>query len=162
MATKKRKSSKSTNNLVYALLYIIMGVLFIAFKGGMLNVLLTIIGALFIVSGIIVYVTKKDLLSALISVAIGIVIILGGWLFLKLVLIIFGVLFIIKGIVDLVQSFQRKNFAGILGAVITILIGGLLIGLNWLAHDWLYIVIGVVLIANGAMLLLGKALFGKK
>ena len=82
-------SKKVSNGVVYALLYIVLGVLFIVFKSGMLNWLMTIAGIVFIALGIF-DIIKKRLTQGIIETVIGVVIIVGGWLFVEIVLLVFG------------------------------------------------------------------------
>ena len=95
------KAKKSTNNLLNAVLYIAIGVLFCIFKASVLNWLMTIVGIFFIVEGIL-SIINKDVTSGVVAIVIGVVLILGGWLFIQVVLIVFGILVVIKGILDLI------------------------------------------------------------
>lgn len=154
MATSK----KVTNGTVYALLYIILGVLFIVFKSGMLNWLMTIAGIVFIALGIY-DIIKKNLNQGIIETVIGVVIIVGGWVFVELVLIVFGAMLIIKGVMDLIAAFRTKskNVSRIICSIITLVVGILLILAKWVALDWFFIVLGVVFIIDGLFALLNKA-----
>ena len=154
MATSK----KVTNGTVYALLYIILGVLFIVFKSGMLNWLMTIAGIVFIALGIY-DIIKKNLNQGIIEAVIGVVIIVGGWLFVELVLIVFGAMLIIKGVMDLIAAFRTKskNVSRIICSIITLVVGILLILAKWVALDWFFIVLGAVFIIDGLFALLNKA-----
>lgn len=145
-----KSSNKVTNNMVYALLYVIVGILFIVFKSGMLNWLMTIIGVVFIALG--VYdIIKKNITNGIIEAAIGVVIIVGGWVFVEIVLIVFGALLIVKGATDLISLFKgSKDVVSIIVALLTIALGVLLIVSKWVALDWMFIVIGVVFIVEGA------------
>ncbi len=145
-----KSSSKVTNNMVYALLYVIVGILFIVFKSGMLNWLMTIIGVVFIALG--VYdIIKKKITNGIIEAAIGVVVIVGGWVFVEIVLIVFGALLIVKGATDLISLFKgSKNVVSIIVAILTIALGVLLIVSKWVALDWMFIVIGIVFIVEGA------------
>ncbi len=149
-----KSSSKVTNNMVYALLYVIVGILFIVFKSGMLNWLMTIIGVVFIALG--VYdIIKKKITNGIIEAAIGVVVIVGGWVFVEIVLIVFGALLIVKGVTDLISLFKgSKNVVSIIVAILTIALGVLLIVSKWVALDWMFIVIGIVFIVEGAFSLL--------
>ena len=151
-----KSSSKVTNNMVYALLYVIVGILFIVFKSGMLNWLMTIIGVVFIALG--VYdIIKKKITNGIIEAAIGVVVIVGGWVFVEIVLIVFGALLIVKGATDLISLFKgSKNVVSIIVAILTIALGVLLIVSKWVALDWMFIVIGVVFIVEGAFSLFSE------
>lgn len=145
-----KSSNKVTNNMVYALLYVIVGILFIVFKTDMLKWLMTIIGVVFIALG--VYdIIKKNLTNGIIEAAIGVVIIVGGWVFVEIVLIVFGALLIVKGALDLISLLKgSKDVVSIIVAILTIALGVLLIVSKWVALDWMFIVIGVVFIVEGA------------
>lgn len=144
------------NNVVYALLYILIGVLFIVFKNSILSWLMTIAGVVFIALGVL-DILHKNITLGVIEAVIGIVIILGGWLFVEIVLIIFGALLIVKGTTDLIKQLQgRKNAVKIIVAVLTVAVGILLIVSKWVALEWFFIVLGVMFIINGAFALLQK------
>lgn len=153
MAKSKKHVS---NNVVYALLYILIGVLFIVFKSSMFNWLMTIVGVVFIALGVI-DILHKNLTNGIIEAVIGIVIILGGWLFLEIVFIVFGALLIVKGATDLVKQFQgKRDVVKIIIAILTIALGILLIVSKWVVLEWFFIVIGVAFILDGAFALLQK------
>ena len=151
-------SKKVSNGVVYALLYIVLGVLFIVFKSGMLNWLMTIAGIVFIALGIF-DIIKKRLTQGIIETVIGVVIIVGGWLFVEIVLLVFGVLLILKGVTDLIKACQSKSkdFSKILCAVITAIVGILLVVAKWVTLDWFFIVLGAVFIIDGLFALFNKA-----
>lgn len=151
-------SKKVSNGVVYALLYIVLGVLFIVFKSGMLKWLMTIAGIVFIALGIF-DIIKKRLTQGIIETVIGVVIIVGGWLFVEIVLLVFGALLIVKGVTDLIKACQSKSkdFSKILCAVITAIVGILLVVAKWVTLDWFFIVLGAVFIIDGLFALFNKA-----
>ena len=151
------KSKKSNSNIVNALMYIIIGVLFCVFRAGVINWLMTIAGVLFIVFGVI-DITKGGITQGVLNIAIGVIILLGGWLFLEIVLIVFGVLIAVKGVLSLATALKRKkaNAFEVLFAVLTIVAGIMLIISKWAIMDWFFIVMGVLFIVDGALALLGK------
>lgn len=153
MASSNKKVS---NSVMYAVLYILIGVLFIVFKSGMLNWLMTIAGIVFIALGIY-DIIKKNMTNGIIEAVIGVVIILGGWLFVEVVLIIFGALLCVKGVGDLIAAFQgSRNVMNIIVAILTLVVGILLIVSKWVMLDWFFIVLGVVFIVEGGLQLLGN------
>lgn len=149
-----KSTHKVTDSMVYAILYVLVGILFVIFKSSMLNWLMTIIGIVFVALGIY-DIIKKNLTNGIIEAVIGIVIIVGGWVFVELVLIVFGALLIVKGATDLIALFKgSKNVVSIIVAILTIALGILLIVSKWVALDWMFIVIGVVFIVEGLFALL--------
>ena len=94
---------------------------------------------------------KKNITNGIIEAAIGVVVIVGGWVFVEIVLIVFGSLLIVKGVTDLISLFKgSKNVVSIIVAILTIALGVLLIVSKWVALDWMFIVIGIVFIVEGA------------
>ena len=87
-------------------------------------------------------------------------IILGGWLFLEIVLLVLGVVLVVKGILELVAClrFSKINIVALLAAILTIVIGVLLIVSKWQVTDTFLIVIGVILIVDGVFMFFGKKL----
>ena len=151
-----KTTKKVSDSVMYAVLYILIGIMFIVFQRSMLNWLLTIAGIVFIALGIY-DIIKKNMTNGIIEAVIGIVIILGGWLFVEIVLIVFGALLAVKGISDLIAAFQgTRNVMNIIVAILTLVVGILLIVSKWVMVDWFFIVVGVVFIVEGGLSLLGK------
>ncbi len=152
MATKK------STNLINAILYIAIGILFCLQIG--LELMLTIAGVVFLVLGIIDLI-KKHWFSGAISVFIGAIILLGANLFINIVMLVFGILIAIKGLISLIESIRRKRALDLIFAVLT-LVAGVLIALNTgTVITWVMIVVGVVMIIDGVLGLI-SALTSKK
>lgn len=158
----KLKTKKVDSSLLTALMYIVVGILFCIFRAEFLRWLLTIVGVLFIVLGVLEALNKNWVATA-VDVAIGVIIILGGWLFVEIVLIVFGVLIALKGVTDLMDALKpkKKSIPDIVFACLTIFIGVMLIVSKWVMLDWFFIVLGVIFIINGIMELCGKQLVKK-
>jgi uncharacterized membrane protein HdeD (DUF308 family) len=152
--TKKKQS-----NLTTAMLYVIVGILFCIFRAGLLNWLLTIAGILFLVVGVLDLI-KKDMTSGIVSLVIGLVIMLGGWLFLEIVLLIFGILVAVKGVLALLAALKAKNVWDIVFSAVTVFVGLMLVVSKWAMVDWLFVIIGILMIIDGVMEIIG--IFGTK
>lgn len=150
---KNRKKSIDSTHFIAAILYLVFGILFIAFRTQMLNWALTVCGALALLYGIYLLVQRLWLYGAL-YIALGLALILGGWLFLTIVLLIFGILILVVAIVSLIADLNRKPVKKISVAAdcVGIVVGGLLVVSKWYLLDWLFIVIGAVMIVNGVLL----------
>ena len=148
---KVRRIKKGVDGSVLnAILYIVVGVLFIIFRGQTLNWLLTITGVMFIALGIF-DVFCGDIPSGIICLAIGLIIILGGWLFVEIALIVFGVLFIVKGVVELRAFLKPFSLLGVIFSCLTIALGVLLVVSKWVVLDWYFILIGVFYVVSGVV-----------
>jgi len=117
---------------------------------------MTIVGALFIVLGVIDIVQNKDVKKGVIELVIGVAIIVCGWLIADIVLLVFGVLLIVKGVMDLIPV-VKSDFSSMISPIVTIIIGVLLVVAKWALMDVLCIVAGVIFIINAVLILLGKA-----
>lgn len=147
------KINFKSKNFLNALLYILTGLLLCIFRAQVLNVLLTVIGALFIAYGVI-FLLRHEWTGGAVSLVIGIVLILGGWLFVEIVLIIFGILLTLKGVSDLVTAIRFRMPLTIIFACLTLAIGILLVVSYWAMLDWFFILLGVIFIVNGILALL--------
>ena len=150
-----KQIKKLDSNLITAILYIIVGALFCLFKGEIISWIMTIVGVLYIVQGVM-DILNKDLTKGIINCGIGVLILVLGWLFLTVASIIFGVLIIIKGAKELLEVLKakKKNIFDLIAPIVTIVIGAMLIAGKFL--DWLFIVVGVIFIINGVLEFLGK------
>jgi Na+-driven multidrug efflux pump len=117
-------AKKSNNELISALLYIILGVLLIVFKGATLGWAMTIAGIVFAALGI-VDIVKGRTAGGAVNLIIGILILVLGNTLLNLVLIVLGVLIAVKGLVDLREVFKRKkrNALMLVFPIISIVVG---------------------------------------
>lgn len=145
MAKKKTDAA-----LFSALLYIVLGVLLIVFRGQMLGIAMTIAGIVFVVSGIL-EVAKKNWASGAISLIIGIAILVLGWVAAQIVLLVLGILIALKGIIALVEALGKKKITllGVLFPVLTIVVGLMLAFGNGL--DILLVICGVLLALDGVI-----------
>ena len=146
----------SLNSMISAVMYVVIGILFCTLRSGMLNIVMSLIGALLIAMGVINILINKNNIAGILNIAIGLLVILGGWLFIKAALITFGVMIILKGPMDLLNSLKFKTVLGVLSAVITMVVGILVIFSNWL--DVLFLVLGVILIINGILTLVSSVI----
>ncbi len=150
------KKPERNGALLTALLYILAGLLFCIFRTTVLSWLMTVIGALLVVSGVL-HMLDKRMTEGVVTAAVGILILLGGWLFVDIILLVLGIALTAKGVLDLARALDVKNnISGIAAAIITMLVGVALIVSKWALLDWLFIILGVVLIVDGVLIALGK------
>lgn len=150
------QNEKRTNNpALNAALYIIAGLLLFIFKTGVLDWAMTAIGAVLVVVGIM-KIVKKEITEGIITAVVGAVVILGSWLFLDFVLLILGVAVAVKGVLDLVKTIQGRDAKGIVAAIITAAVGVMLFVGKWALMDWLFMLVGVLLVVDGILVLNGK------
>lgn len=109
--SKKKSFHERIINLdkrhVTAVLYVVTGLLFIIFRSGVLNRVMTAVGVLFVVQAVFSAVSKNRTSAAICGV-MGLATILGGWLFLFIVLIVFDTIFVINGVLECAKYLKAK------------------------------------------------------
>jgi uncharacterized membrane protein HdeD (DUF308 family) len=148
MATKKK------SELFSALLYIVIGVLLAIFKEGVLDWAIFLVGAIFIISGIL-EVAKKNYTGGAISLIIGIAILILGGFLKDIVFLVLGILIAVKGFVALIDALKakNKNALNIVFPVLTIAFGILLAFGNLVGR--VIFVAGILLVIDGVIGLVG-------
>lgn len=157
----KIKLDLSTNNILTCVVYAIIGLLLIILQSGSLGILMTIVGVLLIVLGIMDVSKNKDSTKGIIEIVVGVAIIVCGWVIADIVLLIFGILLIVKGILEIVKNY-KSGFMAILPSIITVVIGVLLVIAKWTLMNVICIIAGVIFLINAVLALFGKTLNAKK
>ena len=145
---------KKRSELVSSLLYILIGALLVIFQDRTIGWAMTVMGALFIVFGILDLV-RSNWGGGAVSLIIGIAILVLGWVVTEIVLLVFGVLIALKGVIALIDALRasKKDVLDIVFSILTIVIGRMLAFGNGL--NVLIIIAGVMLMFNGILGLLG-------
>ena len=147
-------AKKKNSELFSALLYILIGAILAIFKAGVLDWAIFVVGAIFIVSGIL-EVVKKNYASGAISLIIGIAILVLGGFLKEIVFLVLGILIAIKGFVALIEAFKakKKNALSVVFPVLTIVLGVLLAFGNLVST--LILIVGILLVIDGVIGLIG-------
>lgn len=153
----KWKLSLTLDNVLTCAFYAAIGILLITLKSSSLGILMTIVGTLFIVMGILDALRDQNVTEGVIEAAIGVAVIVCGWLIAEVVLMLFGILLIAKGGIELYGHYKNGS-AAIASAAVTIVIGILLVIAKWVLMDVFCIIAGVVFIIEAALSLFGKTL----
>ena len=143
------------NRLLVGLSYLTVGVLFCIFRGSVLNWIMTVIGAIFIVKAVFAL-SLQDWISAAVYGVIGVLLIVGGWLFLQVVMVLLGIMLTIVGVAILLSAIHEGSFKDAIVPVITLIVGIMLIVSCWFVADWFFVVCGVALVIDGVMTLFGE------
>ena len=149
MATKKKNSE-----LFSSLLYIIIGVLIAIRPDLIVEWGAIVVGALFVVSGVLDLI-KRNFLGGAVSLIIGAVILtLGGAQLFHVVLLVLGIMIAVKGVLALIDALRgHGNALTVVFAALTIAIGVFLAFGD--AGSWIIIVSGVLLAIDGVIGLIG-------
>ena len=157
---KKRKNNKS-NDLLTAAALILIGLLFIIYKGGIISLAMSLIGITLIVLGII-DIIKKRVVSGVIKLVFAALVMLAGWLFITLALYVLGAFLLVAGVTQLVALSKVKVKKITLPVamryaqpIIYILIAICLFFNQGGAISWVFTVSGIFLIIDGIAALIG-------
>ena len=122
---------------------------------------MTVTGVLLVALGLVNIIKDGELLKGIILIVAGIGIIYLGWTIANIVLLVLGIILIIKGILDLFKACKNGFFAS-LPALITILVGVLLVISKWALLDIMCVIAGVIFIVNAVLILFGKSVIKPK
>ncbi len=156
----KLKLQLTTANILTCVLFVLVGILLIVLGAtGLLSIMMTIAGVLFIAYGCY-NVFLKNYIEGIIEIVIGAVIIICGWVIAQYVLLIFGILLIVKGAYDLITMIINKKLTttALVVACVTIVIGILLCVAPFAIGDIICFIVGAIFIVNGVLALFGKSL----
>ena len=147
---------KLNSELITSLLFILIGVLLVVFRDRTLGLVMTVAGAIFLISGVL-ELLKNNWTGGAVSLIIGLSIIVFGWILTEIVILVFGILIALKGLVALIDELRKfkKNALDITFAVLTIVIG-LLLAFGELLSIMIAIA-GVMLMFNGIVRLISAA-----
>ena len=148
-------AKKANNEFFSSVLYILIGVLLIVFKGVTLIWAITIAGIFFLVSGVL-DVINANYTGGAVSLIIGIAILVLGWLATAIVLLVLGIMIAVKGIVALINVLKsnRPNALQIVYPALSIALGIMLAFGNGV--DIIIVIVGVLLAVDGALGLIGS------
>ena len=139
---------KIDKRILNALLHIVVGALLVAFRDQIVNWILTAIGVVFIINGII-QVINKYTTAGIVYIAIGAAIIVLGWTLAKIALLVFGIMLILSALADYSKS--KKDKVDLTKLLVSLIAGGLIIVCGFKVFDWMFMVLGIVLILEGIL-----------
>ena len=141
---------KNNSELFSSLLYIIVGMLLIVFRSQTLNWAMTVVGVIFIVSGIL-DVIGRNTTGGAVSLIIGIAVLVLGWVAAKIVLLVLGLLIAIKGAVALINLLKSgcRSALMLVFPLLSVVVGVMLAFGNGL--DVMIMIVGVLLAADGVL-----------
>ncbi len=152
------KSNFTLDKIVYCVLYLVIGILLCTLKTGFIEILMTIVGILYLIYGIYEIIKDRFItLNSVVKIIIGLLILILGWQIHKFVLLLFGILIAVQGGIDIFNSFKFKlGLVHLINAVVTITIGILLCIAPFAVSDIICIISGVIFIINGVLALFDK------
>jgi len=147
-----KQSNDMLTKIILAVLFIVVGILFIVKRAEILGITFTVLGAALIVLGLVRLLRDKDILAGIILATIGVIIIVFGWALSQAACVIAGAILIAYSIYMLIKK-QVSGVWGWVKLILNILVGIFLI-LGIVDTSWVFIVIGVLMIVYGISFLL--------
>lgn len=147
-------------NMLTAIVSILLGLLLITLKGQVISIALTILGGAILLWAVIDFVNQMTS-SGIVKSVIGICVLVFGWMFVNLALYILAAAIIIMGLLQIVNlhkicpinlTITQKILFYAKPAVI-VLAGGCLLLNQGGTIDWVFIITGVLLIVEGVFAL---------
>jgi len=143
---------KINEKLIIAILTVVLGILFIAYKGAIVSIAMTVFGVALLALAIVDFI-NKDTINAIIKAVAGVLVIVFGWLLVSVSLYIMAVLLIIFGgykLYLLINDKVKDALEFVAPALFTI------IGLCLLFNQggtvaWVFVVCGIALIIQGVI-----------
>ena len=152
---------KMENGLITAATLILVGALFIIFKGEVVSIAMSIIGLALVILGV-VDALKKYVVSGVIKIALGALVLMAGWLFISLALYVLGAFLLIAGVSELyaftklkIKRLSLPVALRIAQPVIYILVAICLFFNQGGAISWVFTVSGIFLVLDGTVALIG-------
>ncbi len=147
-----KKSKQVANVLIYALIYIVVGILFCIFRGAVAVWCVYALGVLLIVQGVLDMVNRR-LVQGILEAAIGVLAIGFAAAITKYAIIVLGVILLVWAVLRLFDN-SRKTGLALLYIIGAAVIGVLMIINAFAVLDWFFLVIGILLIVEGVLCLL--------
>ncbi len=146
-------------NIVYGVALIATGVLFCVLRSSFVSAMLTVVGVLAAMAGVLNLVCKKWVVGG-IEIALGAVVITCGWTIVDVALLVLGIVLCVYAIYSLVTQISMFNRANardkvfiLLNPIVTLIVGILFIVAKWYMIDAVFIVLGAVAILDGIALM---------
>ena len=155
MSKSRRKISTSV--AVYALLLIVLGILFLIGGAGtathLMEILVTVMGVALIVWGVL-SIAHKDVTAGIIQILVGVLLIVFSWTVIWIAYIALGIGLAIIGVSGIVQK-QGRLVTNIVDLIIGIVLILLAFGVQgaWSVANVFFYIVGALMIVDGIMVL---------
>ncbi len=142
------------SKIISAAALIIIGVLMCIYKQQVIQWLMLILGIMLIVKGVLDFMSGLTIIGGF-EIVLGILTLVFGFAFVQIAVIVLGVILALYGVSGLMYGGFRNLFTLIY--CIVLIVGGVMLACNYSqAIDWIFIVVGVMLILEGILSLFGK------
>ena len=151
---------KLNNKTITAIVAIVVGIMFIAMKGEVISLALTVLGAAMIVMGIL-DIRKSDSKSGAVKIVAGAVAIVFGWVFVSVALYVIAALMIVYCVGNLLVSLKTDGYPmRTVQAIRTYAkpVIGLIAGISLFFNQggtvsWVFVLTGIIFVVEGILML---------
>ena len=146
-----------SQKIIPSLFNLVLGILFVIYKGEVVSIAMTIAGVMLVVLAIVSLV-KNKIPACVIYAVLAVLVFVAGWLLLKIALYILAAVLLINGITQLwsiITSKKKMSFAKALFLLVLPLFN-IIAGICLLFNQggtiaWVFIVTGIFLIVEGVL-----------
>lgn len=150
----------NTEKLIEAIITMLLGILFLIKQQGVVGIAMTVLGIVLLVLAVLDLLDRKTL-PAIIKAVFGVVVIVFGLALAQAALYVLAAILLIWGIYELYTKLKirlRGNTVGLtvmlyISPIMNIVLGLLLLFNQGGTLAWIFIIVGVLLIVDGALLL---------
>ena len=145
-------------DIISAIISMLVGVMLVVMKGQVVSIAITVFAVIVLISAVIDLINKV-VNSAVVKAVVGVCLLIFGWVFVEVALYLLAAGVIIWGLLRIVNmhkvlaedmTHQQKIFAYIRPAI-TVLAGICLLFNQGGTVDWIFILTGVLLVAEGVL-----------
>lgn len=148
---------KIDQRLIPGVASVALGILFITLKGGVIGIVLTVIGLLAVAMGVSDIINKKNA-AASVKIVIGVLVLVLGWVFVDIALYVVAGVLIAFGVSQIVSAIKLSELCNatqrslMLVKPIITLAAGLCLFFNKSGMiDWIFIIVGALVLAQGVI-----------
>lgn len=158
VTVRKIVIDRKSKGVLLSILMIVVGVLFLILKAQVASIAMTVIGAMLIVFGALDLVHGRSLYG-IIKAVVGVLVIVCGWTLVSAALYVIAALLLIYGIYELyalastkTTTRKRSQMIVVYGTpILNIVLALLLLFNQGGVLDWVFIVAGILFIADGVL-----------
>lgn len=143
---------KKDSQLLIRIGTIVLGALFVVQRSGVIHTAITLIAAILLLSAILDLI-KKQIGSGVVKGVVAVCVMVFGWLFVELALYLIAAVLLLNGISQLIQIVKEKpiSYLPYAAPVFSLIAGSCLLFNQGGAVDWIFVVVGIVLIVDGIL-----------
>lgn len=143
---------KKDSQLLIRIGTIVLGALFVVQRSGVIHTAITLIAAILLLSAILDLI-KKQIGSGVVKGVVAVCVMVFGWLFVELALYLIAAVLLLNGISQLIQIVKEKpvSYLPYVAPVFSLIAGSCLLFNQGGTVDWIFVVVGIVLIVDGIL-----------